>query len=319
MAVGIIPAFEKKCKHQKYRCKSALGSQLNARLFSLFPATPAMPESPVEKTNGPTRALIETVARVLAPLVRLLIAKGIPYQMASEILKRSYVDAARKHFPATEGETATRLSLLTGLNRKEIRRLTTELAEMKKPEDMTSYAAAVYAVWSRVRRWRDRDGKSKPLPRRAMGREASFDDLVRSVTLDHRPSAVLEELVRLHYAHEDATGTVHMNARAFLPQQIFEDKLTALGENLEDHTAAAVQNVLLEKPVHLERSVFSDELSTVSVERLRALVNSHWQQLHDASIESAVTAEEEDIEKQRPRNQRIRLGMYFYSEKKDDL
>lgn len=279
-----------------------------------------MPQSPpAEKTNGPTRALIETVARVLAPVVRLLIAKGIPYQMASEILKRSYVDTARKHFPADDVETATRLSLLTGLNRKEIRRLTTELAEMKKPEDMTSYAAAVHAVWSRVRRWRDRDGMPKPLPRRATGREASFDDLVRSVTLDHRPSAVLEELVRLNYAQEDANGMVRMNARAFLSQQVFEDQLIPLGENLEDHAAAAVQNVLLEKPMHLERSVFSDELSSVSVERLRTLVETHWQQLHDSAIETAVTAEEEDVEKQRTRNQRIRLGMYFYSEKKDDV
>ncbi|MBL8514513.1 MAG: hypothetical protein JNJ55_11025, partial [Betaproteobacteria bacterium] len=45
-----------------------------------------------------TAALLAAFARVLGPLVRLLIARGVNYQMASELLKRAYVDSARRDF-----------------------------------------------------------------------------------------------------------------------------------------------------------------------------------------------------------------------------
>lgn len=272
-----------------------------------------MPDTP---ENQVTRQLLDTVARVLAPIVRLLVARGISFQVTSELLKRVYVDTARRHF-ADDDATGTRLSLLTGLNRKEIRRLT-ESAGEKRPEDMASFASATHAVWRSVRRWRDRDGNPKPLPRRTTGRQASFDDLVRSITLDHRPAAVLEELTRLGYATEDANGMVHLNTRAFLSQRSFSDRLLPLGENLEDHANAAVANVLASTPSFLERSVFSDEMSATSVTALATHAQAQWQRVHDETIKKAIAAEKSDADAGREGDMRIRVGMYFYAEKKGD-
>lgn len=271
-------------------------------------------ESP-ESRN--TRTLLDTIARLLAPIVRLLIARGISYQVTSELLKRVYVDSARRHF-ADDDATGTRLSLLTGLNRKEIRRLTTDAAEEFRPEDIASFASATHAVWRSVRRWRDRDGNPKPLPRRSTGRQASFDELVRSITLDHRPAAVLEELVRLGYASEDEAGMVRLNPQAFLTQRSFSDKLLPLGENLEDHANAAVANVLSAQPRFLERSVFSDELSAESVAMLAEKTQAQWQRVHDATVKQAIAAENRDAAAGREGNMRIRVGMYFYAEKKEE-
>lgn len=272
-----------------------------------------MPESP---ENQRTRNLLDTIARVLGPIVRLLITRGISFQVTNELLKRVYVNTARQHF-ADDDATGTRLSLLTGLNRKEIRRLT-EAAGHKRPEDMASFASATHAVWRSVRRWRDRDGNPKPLPRRTTGRQASFDDLVRSITLDHRPAAVLEELERLGYATEDTEGFVHLNAKAFLTQRSFDDRLLPLGENLEDHANAAVTNVLAPQPPFLERSVFSDELSADSVAALAKHAQLQWQRVHDETIEQAITAEKADADAGREGDMRIRVGMYFYAEKKGE-
>ncbi|MBL8523718.1 MAG: hypothetical protein JNN20_08520 [Betaproteobacteria bacterium] len=272
---------------------------------------------PQDSEGNPTGSLLATVARLLAPVVRLLIARGVPYQVASELLKRVYVESAQRHF-ADEDATGTRLSLLTGLNRKEIRRLTTEAANEKRPEDIASFASATHAVWSSVRRWRDRDGNPKPLPRRSDGRQLSFDDLVRSITLDHRPAAVLEELTRLGYATEDDEGIVRLNPAAFLTQQSFADRLLPLGENLEDHANAAVANVLAEQPPFLERSVFSDELSAEAVAQLARAARTQWQRVHDETIAQAIAAEEADITAGRKGDMRIRVGMYFYAEKKKD-
>ena len=81
-----------------------------------------MSDSPKPAANTSERVL-ETAARILAPLVRLLIAKGVTFQMASEVLKQVYVRVAQKQFADDDEATGTKLSLLTGLNRKEIRRL----------------------------------------------------------------------------------------------------------------------------------------------------------------------------------------------------
>ena len=129
----------------------------------------------------------------------------------------------------------------------------------------------------------------------------------RAITLDHRPSAVLAELLRLGYATEDGDGFVHVNPQAFLPQRGLEDRLQALGENLEDHARAATVNVLSKQPPFLERSVFSDELS-----------QGQWQQVHDETIRQAIAAEADDARAGRPGNMRMRVGMYFYAEEKKD-
>lgn len=268
--------------------------------------------------NRQSNRLLDTLVRVLVPLVRLMIAKGVTFQMASELLKRVYVKAAREHFVGDDTSTGTKLSLLTGLNRKEIRRLTTAAAAEKHPAEMISYAMAVHTAWRSGRRWRDRDGKPKVLSRHTTGRQSSFDDLVRAVTTDHRPSAVLEELVRLGQVVEDDAGQVHLTNPEFLSLREFSDRLILLGDNLQDHANAAVLNVLEPQPRFLERSVFSDELSRESADGLAILADEQWKRMHDAIFDRAVRAEKDDAAQARTTDTRIRVGMYFYAESKDN-
>ena len=267
--------------------------------------------------NSQSNKLLDTLVRVLVPLVRLMIAKGVTFQMAGELLKRVYVKAAQEHFVEDDATTGTRLSLLTGLNRKEIRRLTTEAAAEKHPSNMISYAMAAHTLWRTGRRWRNGDGKPKALPRHAVGRKSSFDDLVKSITTYHRPSAVLEELVRLGHVEEDDAGNVRLTNPEFLSLRDFSDRLVLLGDNLEDHANAAVLNVLEPEPRFLERSVFSDEMSLESAEALSLVAREQWKRVHDEVFDRAVRAEKDDATKGRTTDTRIRVGMYFYSESKD--
>jgi hypothetical protein len=252
------------------------------------------------------------------PLVRLLIARGVTFQATAEMLKRVYVLAARSHLKAGEEETGTRLSLLTGLNRKEIRRLTEGETKAVELEGITSHAAAIHAVWTSQRRFRDKNGMPRVLPRHARDHGPSFDELVRHITTDHRPAALLQELVRLQLVELDSGGNVVLRANPFLSRASFGDRLIPLAENLEDHAAAAVANVLAKEPPFLERSVFSDELSEESAAKLHELVRKRWREIHDEVIAQAIAHEKQDREDGKPQGSRIRMGMYFYSQTKDD-
>jgi hypothetical protein len=262
--------------------------------------------------------VLEAIARAFMPLVRLLVARGITYQATAEMLKRVYVLAARDQLKKGEEETGSRLSLLTGLNRKEIRRLTEGETKAVETGGITSHAAAVHAVWTSQRRFRDRNGMPKVLPRHARDRQASFDELVRNITTDHRPTALLEELVRLQLVDVDPEGNVSLRANPFLSRASLKDRLVPFAENLEDHAEAAVANVLAQEPPFLERSVFSDELSPESAAQLHELVRKRWREIHDEVIAEAIACEKQDREDGKPGNSRIRMGMYFYSQTKDE-
>lgn len=276
------------------------------------------PDSDNPLASPATAALLEAVARVLTPLVRLLIARGVTYQVASETLKRIYVRAGLAHFTGRKesSPTGTQLSLLTGLNRKEIKRLTDESLQAVAPQGVTSFAAAVHANWLSAARFRDKSGAPLPLPRHARsgGDGPSFDELVRAITTDHRPGAVLEELERLGLVEITAADEVALKAQPFLSRASFTDRLVPLAENLGDHAAAATTNVLSEKPPFLERSVFSDELSEASVAALQQRVSEAWLKLHDELIAAAIAREAEDARTQAKTDQRLRVGLYFYSE-----
>jgi hypothetical protein len=255
-------------------------------------------------------AVLRALARVLRPVARLLIAGGVPIQAASESLKRAYVEAAHRHF-GDEAGTDSRLSLLTGINRKEVRRLTTPVADEWGPESVTSFAAAVYTAWTLREEWRDADGKPRVLPKRG---EGSFDLLVKSVTRDLRPASVLAELVRLGYAEAGEDDTVRASGNAFLSQREFADRLGPLAENLQDHVDAAVANVLATSPPFLERTLFADELSEESARALQEEARAQWKRVHDELILRADALEAEDRRLGRPAFTRIRVGIYVYAE-----
>jgi Family of unknown function (DUF6502) len=248
--------------------------------------------------------MAQAFVRLLRPLVRLLIARGVPYAMAAEALKRAYIAAAQHHFP-DQASSGSQLSLLTGLNRKEVRRLT-ETHTPPAPA-VISHAASVYQAWRLMPTWQDAHGRPQRLARHG---EQSFDALVRSVTQDHRPSALLDELVRLGYVEWAEEQTLLLVDQAFLSQTSFDDRLTPLVESLEDHAQTAVSNVLGAAPPLLERSLFADELSPQSAQVLHARAREEWLRIHDVLINEGNAAESRDASVPALCQTRIRIGMY---------
>ena len=267
------------------------------------------------KSSAKAGLVDATKASQLDPTLSRTIKDPKSYDLVMH-LKGNFKTAFPKGKPGEEA-TGTRLSLLTGLNRKEIRRLTEGETKPVELEGITSFAAAIHAVWISQRRFRDKNGMPRVLPRHSRDRGPSFDELVRNITTDHRPAALLEELVRLELVDIDAEGNVTLRTHPFLSRTSFKDRLLPLAENLEDHAEAAVTNVLAQEPPFLERSVFSDELTEESAARLHEFARQGWRQVHDELIAQAIACEKQDKEGGKTGKSRIRMGMYFYSQTKD--
>ncbi len=263
--------------------------------------------------DQPQQQTLQSVMRAIEPLLELLVAKGVSYQMLDEAIKLALVKVAINQHPDGGEATGTQLSLLTGLNRKEIKRLTTY---DQGGTTTMSRAAVVFMTWRTMKPWVDVKGKPRVLSRgtsAANSNQLFFDDLVRSITVDHRPKAVLDELLRLKMVSVNE-HEIAIIADVFLTNQTFNDALIPLVENLTDHAKAAVHNVLDGYPKMLERSLLAKYFSEASVAALQAAAQSHWLRVHDHLAHLGNALEEGDKQSDSVRDQRIRIGMYVFHE-----
>ncbi|KAB0266216.1 DUF6502 family protein [Microvirga brassicacearum] len=210
------------------------------------------------------------LARLLRPLVRLLIRSGITLPMLTELLRELYVNVAEYDFALSGKEqTDSRVSLLTGIHRKEVRRLRGAGAPVNAVPATVSQTSRILARWLADPEFSDADGRPLPLPRIAEPLQPSFERLVVSVTRDVRPRAVLDEWLDRHLVIIDDQDRAVLVQAAYVPRSGEDQQLYYLGRNLHDHIAAAVTNVEAPSPQFLERAVHYDGLTKELAEHLQ--------------------------------------------------
>lgn len=274
----------------------------------------AAPNAPDGGTASPAFGL--AIKRLLKPLVRLLLARGITYPYLIQQLKAIYVEVAARDFAlAGKPQTDSRLSLLTGVHRKDVRRLGRAPADPDAVPDNVSLGARLVARWCAELPYLDAEGKPSPLPRLARADNgASFEKLVGEVSKDIRARAILDEWCRLGIVDIDANDLVHLRASAFVPAHGDDEKAYFLGLHLHDHIAAVAHNMMDRAPPFLERSVFYDDLSPAAVAEIAALserlgmdaLRKVNRRVLELNAQSAGGANATD--------QRMTFGIYFYNE-----
>lgn len=272
--------------------------------------------SPEAVSTAPPPSLVRALRRVLRPLVRLMLARGATYPWVSELLKVLFVEVAEEDFRiGAKPPTDSRVSLVSGVHRKEVNRLRREkISHGESAPSVVSLGAQLVAVWLASSRYLDESGRPRPLTRFASdGGELSFEALVAGVNSDIRPRVVLDEWLRLGVVHFDSEQRVCLNVDAFVPAEGFDEKAFYFGHNLHDHISAAAHNLSGAPKPFLERSVHYDALSADSVAALAAQSEKAGMSALLAINKSAMALEQADADKPSPRR-RMTFGIYFYSE-----
>lgn len=265
------------------------------------------------------QVLVEAVEAVLAPLARLCVAQGLPFAQAEEVFKRAYVRAARDARRATGAPAArdvSQVSMATGINRREVTRITAELQPLAVQRPAP--AIRVFMRWVSSKKLRGADGVARALPRN--GKAPSFEALAKSVTQQVHPRSLLDELCRLGLAALSDDGqTVVLLTDRFVPREDDALLFGFLGANAGDHLAAATANVVHRDRRHFEQAVFSDELSKESAREVRALANTLWSTLVAVAVPELERLIAEDKTQGRVASERARIGLFSYHEPLQEL
>ena len=263
--------------------------------------------------------LSSALARLLRPLIRLLLSHGVSFRAFADVARRTYVDVALNDFRLTgKKQTVSRVSILTGLSRKEVQRILHD-NEPLETETLDGYnrAACVIAGWIRDRTFTDSHDEPIALP--LENGPTSFSALVRRYSGDMPVKAVLDELLRVGAVERTGDDCVRLLARAYVPRTSEVDKLRILGADVADLISTIDHNLAHgAADPFFQRKVMYDNLPVEALPEFRALSAERGQKLLER-LDEWLATRDRDVTPQASGTGRVRagIGIYYFEEKLD--
>lgn len=246
------------------------------------------------------------MARLLTPLVRILLRHGFSFGAFSDLLKQVYVTVAERDFTvAGRKQTTSRIAVLTGLNRKEVARL------RRLPEDTPdavderyNRAARVLTGWLRDPEFQDAAGEPDVLDA-----DARFAMLVHRYSGDMPARAILDELERVGAVARTDDGALRLVQYGYIPAGDAVQKLQILGTDTRDLIATIEHN--LEHGAadpRFQRKVAYDNVPEEYIQEFRTLAARRSQELLE-ELDVWLAARDRDQASGVEGTGRVRLGL----------
>lgn len=271
----------------------------------------------MKSTDSEKSKLFAALERAIKPLVRLMLARGITFTQFTDWLKQIYINIAVQDFSLKDKAiTDSRISIVTGIHRKDVRRLRSNIEDSSenKTPDSINLGSKLVATWLSSPELMD-DHVAKKIPRlKKNGGATSFEALAEKVTKDVRARALLDELERLGVISIDDNDMVTLVTEAFIPSESETEKTFYLGLGVGDHTNAAVNNVLGNQPAFYDRIVHYNNFTESDIKLIETLSRTE-----SGKLLQLINAESKKISAKHTQptdnnTKRFSLGVYFYSE-----
>lgn len=249
---------------------------------------------------------LQNVLQITESLVAWLIQSGIGYHEFSTALKPVFFNQAMKELEQLQQKkTDSTLSLLSGLNRRDISSLRQHYGDHVHFQEITndflttSVPARVIAAWL-----------SAKISHSISFSE--FESLVSSISSEKHPRSILSELKRLDLVSENG-DLVSLNTNAYIPSPETKEAKALMTSNVKDHLNAGLKNILSQQDLFLEQTVFADGLTEKSIQNLKQLSYELWQDYAQEILNKAAESCKED-EGRRDAVNFFKLGIYQFDD-----
>ena len=221
----------------------------------------------------------DALLKLLKPVIRILLRYGYSYRAFNSLAKQLFIDVCYEDFTIDDRKmTASRVSVLTGIDRKEVVKLTSA------PQDDTQLinrpinrASRVIGGWLQDNDYLNSGGKPITLPIKTDG--ISFRTLVSKYGGDITYGPILEELLRIGAVKYVGKDKIKLLAEGYVPVSGELDKLKIMGDSVHDLLNTISYNLDAPKYPRYQREVIYCELSQRSINEFKLVSHDKSQKL----------------------------------------
>lgn len=276
-------------------------------------------------SNDLQTILSKAVIQILRPIIRVLMRNEVSHAEFSALAKQAYVDVAYKHFSIPNKKmTYSRVAVLTGVNRKEVVRLTKTNAQDSKV-GTPNRSTRVVNGWLNDADFLDKN--KNPLILNIKGDNNSFSTLVARYSGDITIGAIIDELERIGIAKRINTEQIQLTQQGYIPESGELEKIDILSICTGDLLSSAVYNLehgsndgrfqrqLVYKNVPLE---IADQFQALSTKKSEALLIELNKWLGDKTSNITKDSTQKTIQTDTQDKKRIGLGIYYFENDQED-
>ncbi len=255
---------------------------------------------------------LKALRLLFRPIARILLKAGVNWKELVEVCKATYVEVATEDFGIRGRPTnVSRVAILTGFSRREVRRLR-DLLDEEKPVafDRMNYATRVLSGWFSDEDFLDDRGGPRRL--QAAGSNPSFETLCSRYSGDVPATTMLKELRHVGAVTDDEDGRLVVKSRYYMPVLTDPDQVLRSGYVLRDLGETVAYNLhrSADQPSRFERCAEVANVPISEVPKFREFLEREGQAFLERVDEWLTEHEDEESDD----GVRLGLGAYWIEE-----
>ena len=267
------------------------------------------------------KQVLDALQLVLRPIAKILLNIGISVGEFVEVVKLAFVDVATTEFGIRGRPTnISRIAVMTGLTRKEVRRIRNALEAGESTVSVkTTPIAEILHRWHAEKEFIDDDGRPAALS--FSEGEHSFSALVKKFGGDVPPGAMRTELKRIGSISEDEDGNLRVVKRSVSPTNQTDNLVTSRVHSAYPLLSTIFENCAKEEgPAGLAQfSAYSTGIDKSDLKRLRRISYDRLSDMAESFDDLFIAYEElQDSSDEKDRTT-VAVGLYYFEETDENV
>jgi len=263
------------------------------------------------------RQILDAFFVILRPIVKILLRCGIGFREFAEVAKAAFVDVASSEYGLRGRPTnISRVAVMTGLTRKEVKRLRNKLETGEHSLVVKSTPLCeVLHRWHSEHEFLDGNGKPQTLP--FTGDRGSFSSLVKRFGGDIPPGAMRTELKRVGALEERDDGTLNVIKRSVSPAGIEDKLIVSLVHGAYPLLSAVAHNVNPDRDVDTwpQITAFTQSVRKSDMPRLRRISLDRLTEIAESFDDLFMAYETlHESEKQADDQNMVAVGVFYFED-----
>ena len=269
------------------------------------------------------KQILKALLVFMKPVARILLRHNIGFREFSEVAKVAMVDVATSEYGIRGRPTnISRVAVMTGLTRKEVRRLRDQL--MGDEETFTVKSTPLAAIlhhWFKDPEFLDEGGSPAELP--FAGEKGSFASLVRRFGGDIPPGAMRTELKRVGAVEESDDGSLRVVRRSIRPSSQVDKLCMSLSHGAYAFLSNIAENSAPDRdttePGWVQRTVFSATIRKSDATRLRRMCDDKIKAVAESIDDLFMAYELDEQQDSHDDYLPVAVTMGYFEEQDDNL